>query len=120
MRPAHRTVARLVAFGLGLLALAWAIDVYSTKVDDRVGVGEPPQDLGVFLRAAGAVLHGHSPYAFRADQTYAYPPALAFLVVLFFCFLAFFLIPALSVGHQLRRALKQASGAEKNTDLGTI
>src|SRR5437763_743750 len=79
MRLPHRTVARLVAFGLGLLALAWAIDVYATKVDDRVGVGEPPQDLGVFLRAAGAVLHGHSPYAFRADQTYAYPPLVAFL-----------------------------------------
>lgn len=46
--------------------------------------------------------------------------AFAFLVVLFLCFLAFFLVPALSVGRQLRRVLKQTAGVEKNSDLGTI
>ena len=72
---------RLLTVALGLLALVWAVDVYATKVHDRVGVGEPPQDLGVFLRAASDVLHGHSPYAFRSDQTYAYPPLVAYLAM---------------------------------------
>jgi ABC-type transporter Mla subunit MlaD len=46
--------------------------------------------------------------------------ASASLVVLLLSFLAFFLVPALSVGRQLRRVLKQAAGVEKNSDLGTI
>ena len=32
-----------------------------------------------FSSAAGSILHGHSPYAFRADATYAYPPLVAVL-----------------------------------------
>ncbi len=68
-----------VSVGLGALALGWAVHLYVDGVRARVDVGEPAQDLGVFLRAADAVLDGHSPYAFRDDQTYAYPPLLAFL-----------------------------------------
>jgi hypothetical protein len=74
-----RSARLAVTLGLGAVAVAWAVHLYVDAVRARVAVGEPGQDLGVFLRAAGAVLHGDSPYAFRGDQTYAYPPLLAFL-----------------------------------------
>src|SRR5204863_245412 len=38
-------------------------------------------DLAVFLRGAGDVLDGVSPYAYRADSTFAYPPFAAWLFV---------------------------------------
>jgi hypothetical protein len=69
----------LVVGALGVVAAAWAAKIYFTKVDDRLSIGEAPHDLDVFLRAAANVLHGVSPYSFHADQTYAYPPLLAFL-----------------------------------------
>jgi hypothetical protein len=70
---------RLATLALGALAVAWAVDIYVSYVQGRVDAGEPSQDLRVFLRAASDVLDGDSPYAFRGDQTYAYPPLLAFL-----------------------------------------
>jgi alpha-1,2-mannosyltransferase len=46
-----------------------------------------PYDLGVFLQAGHAVLHGLSPYpavsALRGDANYVYPPLLALLVAPF-------------------------------------
>jgi glycosyl transferase family 87 len=74
-----RSARLVVSLGLGALTVAWAVDIYVSRVRDRVDLGEPAQDLGVFIRAASAILDGHSPYVFRADQTYAYPPLLAFL-----------------------------------------
>jgi hypothetical protein len=75
---------RRLAVGLGaallaLAAAAWAAQGYLLDVYARATRGDPPHDLEVFLRAAGSVLDGASPYAFRGDATYAYPPLLAFL-----------------------------------------
>jgi Glycosyltransferase family 87/Dolichyl-phosphate-mannose-protein mannosyltransferase len=63
----------------GVLAAVWAVKHYVTLVHDYLDSHGAPHDLAVFLRAAGHVIHGSSPYAFHADQTYAYPPLLAFL-----------------------------------------
>ena len=65
----------VVGAAVGVLAAAWAVKVYAPAF----GVSQAPHDLDVFLIAAGKVLHGASPYAWNADQTYAYPPLLAFL-----------------------------------------
>jgi len=75
-----RSVRAVVTVGLGSLALAWATYLYWSHVDSRASRGEAPHDLEVFLAAAGRVLDGASPYAFHADQTYAYPPLLAYVV----------------------------------------
>jgi hypothetical protein len=70
-------LAGLVA---GVVAVLWALKLYVERVLDFVdGAGEP-NDLAVFLRAAGDVLHGASPYVYLADKTFAYPPFLAWLV----------------------------------------
>src|SRR5439155_9136456 len=74
------SLARVLTIALAALAAAWAVHVYVSYVQARIDVGESPQDLGVFLRAASDVLHGRSPYGFDADQTYAYPPLVALLV----------------------------------------
>jgi hypothetical protein len=63
----------------GILALVWAALVYFDKVKGSFDAGQPPHDLDVFLRASSKVIHGASPYVFNGDQTYAYPPLLAFL-----------------------------------------
>jgi hypothetical protein len=60
----------------GIVAAVWAVSAYA----HLFSVSQAPHDLGVFLRAAGDVIHGHSPFAWRADETYAYPPFLAVLV----------------------------------------
>ena len=70
---------RVASLLLCAAALAWAVDLYVSRIRDRIAVGEPAHDLGVFLRAGAAVLDGRSPYEFRGDETYAYPPLLAFL-----------------------------------------
>ncbi len=66
-----------------LLAAAWATKEYASRLHAAVNGGEAPHDLAVFLRAASKVLHGVSPYGFRGDETYAYPPLLGFLAVPF-------------------------------------
>jgi hypothetical protein len=73
---------RLAGIAIGVLAALWAIWIYFTIVDDYAGPGHngAPNDLLVFLGAAGKVIHGHSPYAFQADKTYAYPPLLAYVI----------------------------------------
>jgi hypothetical protein len=75
-----RPVAGLV---LGLAATAWAAKVYYSTIEGRFDGGGAPHDLDVFMRAASKVLDGVSPYSFHGDQTYAYPPLLAFLAAPF-------------------------------------
>jgi Glycosyltransferase family 87/Dolichyl-phosphate-mannose-protein mannosyltransferase len=70
-----------VATGVAALAAAWAVKAYVTLIHNAFVGDRAPHDLAVFLRAAGQVMHLHSPYGFRADETYAYPPGLAFLAV---------------------------------------
>lgn len=75
-----RTAARVAGLAAAVLAGAWAVIHYVDELRDFVASSYAPHDLAVFLGAASKVLHGVSPYAFNADQTYAYPPLLAFLV----------------------------------------
>jgi len=89
---ARRAAARLNASELRALALraggiavgiacaGWAVRHYVSEFHDLVRTSYAPHDLAVFLAAAGKVVHGASPYVFHADETYAYPPLLAFLV----------------------------------------
>jgi hypothetical protein len=94
-RREHVTAARTQALRLaaavrpylgaavGVAAAVWAAWIYSSKVHGAVDAGQAPHDLGVFLRAASKVVAGESPYTFRGDETFAYPPLLAFLAVPF-------------------------------------
>jgi hypothetical protein len=68
---------------LGVVAAAWAAKSYVSKVASSVDADQAPHDLDVFLRAASKVMHGASPYAFQHDQTYAYPPLLAYVAAPF-------------------------------------
>src|SRR5207253_2971932 len=66
---------------LGLIGLVWRrsraeLALPAPTVAGALVIVLSPAAL---LRAAGRVIHGASPYAFHADQTYAYPPVLAFL-----------------------------------------
>jgi Glycosyltransferase family 87/Dolichyl-phosphate-mannose-protein mannosyltransferase len=72
---------QFTGIALGAVAVLWAGKHYVSELRDFVATSYAPHDLAVFLGAASKVLHGASPYAFNADQTYAYPPLLAFLVV---------------------------------------
>jgi Glycosyltransferase family 87/Dolichyl-phosphate-mannose-protein mannosyltransferase len=81
--PTLAAASRVAIALAALAAAAWAAKRYVDNVDYRISVGEAPHDLAVFLKAAAAVVHGASPYAFRADETYAYPPLLAFLMTPF-------------------------------------
>jgi Glycosyltransferase family 87 len=71
-----RGLAGVVA---GVVAALWALkigfDTFRFYADGGV-----PHDLEVFLNAAEKVTHFASPYAYAADQTFAYPPLLAWLV----------------------------------------
>jgi hypothetical protein len=76
-------VARAAPFAgaaIGAAAAAWAAKIYFDAVRGYVDGAGAPHDLDVFLRGAGKVLDGASPYAFHGDQTFAYPPFLAYLV----------------------------------------
>jgi hypothetical protein len=74
---------RLAGVGVGAVAGVWAIRVYYDTIHAGFADGRVPHDLAIFLRAASVVLHGHSPYAYRADETYAYPPLVALLAAPF-------------------------------------
>jgi hypothetical protein len=74
-----RTARTLLGAVVGVSAAVWAAQAYYSRIDAHLDAGQAPHDLEVFLRAAGNVLHGSSPYSFLADQTYAYPPLLALL-----------------------------------------
>jgi hypothetical protein len=87
--PVERWGSRLKHFGasagpisgaaMGVIAAIWAVTIYFSAVHDSFRADKAPHDLHVFLQAASKVVHGASPYVFRADETYAYPPLLAFL-----------------------------------------
>jgi hypothetical protein len=64
----------------GLAAVAWAVKLYFDRLKAFVDGAGAGNDLDVFLRAAGKVLHAASPYAYAADKTFAYPPFLAWLI----------------------------------------
>jgi len=72
---------RVLAQAAGIVAAAWAVKVYATTLHGFVAHDRAGHDLAVFLHGAGRILDWASPYAFRGDETYAYPPLLAFLVV---------------------------------------
>jgi hypothetical protein len=74
---------RLAGAGVGVVAAVWATRVYYDTIHAAFSGDGPPHDLAVFLNAAGSVLHGHSPYIYRADETYAYPPLVALLAAPF-------------------------------------
>src|SRR5205823_2031250 len=71
---------QLVGIAVGAVAGIWGAKHYVSELRDLVATSYAPHDLAVFLGATSKVLHGASPYTFHADQTYAYPPLLAFLV----------------------------------------
>jgi hypothetical protein len=71
---------KFAGFAVGVAAAVWAAELYIERLNDFVnGVGAP-NDLSIFLHAAGKVLHAASPYAYNADKTFAYPPFAAWLV----------------------------------------
>src|SRR6266576_2968227 len=74
---------RLAGGVLGVGAVIWGVVIYYDSVRASFSGDGAPHDLAVFLNAAGSVLHGHSPYAYRADETYAYPPLVALLAAPF-------------------------------------
>jgi hypothetical protein len=79
-RLAARDVRPVLGVAAGVIAAVWALHHYITQVDAFRGSSVAPHDLEVFVRAAGHVVHGTSPFGYNGDQTYAYPPLLAFLV----------------------------------------
>jgi alpha-1,2-mannosyltransferase len=66
-------------FAVGLAAGIWCVWTYVDKLHSAINADQAPHDLAVFLRAGSQVVHAISPYAYRADETYAYPPLLAFV-----------------------------------------
>jgi hypothetical protein len=72
-----RELAALVA---GIAAVLWAVKIWIDRFVDFADGAGAPNDLAIFLRAAGDILNGASPYVYAADKTFAYPPLLAWLV----------------------------------------
>lgn len=81
--PRSFALRRAVGFAVGVVAGIWCVWTYVDKLHNAITADQPPHDLAVFLRAGSQVVHGVSPYAFRADETYAYPPLLAFIAAPF-------------------------------------
>jgi alpha-1,2-mannosyltransferase len=79
-RARAAALGRPLGTAVGAVAAVWAVYHYVRLVSNHFDSHVAPHDLGVFLQAAGHVVHGDSPYLFDADRTYAYPPLLAFLV----------------------------------------
>jgi hypothetical protein len=77
----ERPVAEVARTAVGVAAAAWAVKIsYDAITSYADGTAGAQHDLAVFLGGAGDVLDGASPYVFRADSTFAYPPFLAWLV----------------------------------------
>jgi hypothetical protein len=72
--------AELAGLVVGVAAAMWAVKLYVGRFLDFIDGAGAPNDLAVFLRGAGDVLRGASPYLYEADKTFAYPPFLAWLV----------------------------------------
>jgi hypothetical protein len=64
----------------GLAAAVWAVKLYVERLEAFIDGAGAGNDLDVFLRAAGKVVHVASPYTYAADKTFAYPPFLAWLI----------------------------------------
>jgi hypothetical protein len=77
------TLRRLGGAALGVAAAVWAARIYYHGVHTSFSGDRAPHDLAVFLKAAGSVVHGHSPYAYGGDETYAYPPLVALVAAPF-------------------------------------
>jgi alpha-1,2-mannosyltransferase len=77
---ARAIALRAAGIAVGVLSAVWAVRHYVSEFHDFIRTSYAPHDLAVFLSAASKVVHGASPYVFRGDATYAYPPLLAFLV----------------------------------------
>jgi hypothetical protein len=69
-----------VGAAIGVTAAVWTVKLYATSFWHYAHGATGGVDFGVFLAAAGKVVHGASPYAYSADRTFAYPPFLAYLV----------------------------------------
>jgi hypothetical protein len=79
----RRRLARAAPFvgaAVGIAAAAWTAKIYYDGVKAYVDGAGAQQDLAVFLRAAGNVLHSASPYVYDGDKTFAYPPFLAYVI----------------------------------------
>jgi hypothetical protein len=70
----------LAGLAAGAAAAVWALKLWIERLWDFVEGAGAPNDLAVFLAAAGKVVHAVSPYVYAGDKTYAYPPFLAWLV----------------------------------------
>jgi Glycosyltransferase family 87/Dolichyl-phosphate-mannose-protein mannosyltransferase len=71
-------VRYVAGVAVGIAAAIVAVRSYYDNVHAAFS-DHAPHDLAVFLNAAGQLLHGHSPYAYRGDETYAYPPLVGYL-----------------------------------------
>lgn len=78
-----RSARVLAGVAVALVAAGWAAWHYVDKLHSAWTADQAPHDLDVFLRAAATLAHGHSPYAYRSDATYAYPPLLGYLAIPF-------------------------------------
>ena len=74
---------QLAGAGVGVVAAIWAMRAYYDTIHAAFSADGAPHDLAVFLNAAGSLLHGHLPYLYRGDETYAYPPLVALLAAPF-------------------------------------
>jgi hypothetical protein len=73
--------APIVGIAIGVAAAGWAAKIYYDAIKAYAeGIAGAQHDLAVFLQAAGDVLNGVAPYAWREDSTFAYPPFLAWVV----------------------------------------
>jgi Glycosyltransferase family 87/Dolichyl-phosphate-mannose-protein mannosyltransferase len=71
----------LVGLAVGVAAAVWAAKIYFDAIRSYFeGIAGAQHDLAVFLGAAGDVLDGTSPYVYRGDSTFAYPPFVAWLL----------------------------------------
>jgi hypothetical protein len=70
----------LAGLAVGVAAALWAVKIFYDALEPKIDGAGVGHDLDVFLRAAGKVLHGASPYVYDADKTFAYPPFLAWLM----------------------------------------
>jgi alpha-1,2-mannosyltransferase len=81
--PKSRSARALAGAAVALVAAGWAAWHYADKLHSAWTANQAPHDLDVFLHAAARLVHGESPYAYRGDATYAYPPLLGYLATPF-------------------------------------
>ncbi|MFL5944945.1 MAG: glycosyltransferase family 87 protein [Gaiellaceae bacterium] len=72
--------ARYAGAAAGAVAALWTLAIYFDRLHKYADGAGAQHDLAVFLRGAADVVHGSSPYVFRGDSTFAYPPLAAWLL----------------------------------------